>query len=48
MKTGILPFWYFNIRWHVHMADFISLVIAGYAGKIMKDDITKNYDKYDY
>lgn len=45
---GLIPFWYFNVRWHVHMCDFITMIIAGYAGKHLKQDIEENYEKYSY
>lgn len=30
------------------MADFIIMILAAYAGKHMREDIEKNFDKYDY
>lgn len=40
-NEGLLPYWYFNMRYQVHLMDILNLIILYYAMKRLRNQIDK-------
>jgi hypothetical protein len=45
-NEAVIPYWFFNIKYHVHIFDIVNITFLYYAMKRLGNDLDKNKHKY--